>query len=368
MEQSNIESGTKKQRRKAVDFSALRQSMSRHRTAYYRVLGITFILACIYAFSLPRRYTCRVMLAPELSNTGGRNYLSVLASSFGLTMGTARTGSEALFPTLYPDLMKSVDFRTSLFEVPVHRDNDSLTMTYYDYLLHEQKHPWWSAAARSVIGGIASLLSADAQKQPVKGAGDVNPFRLTRRQTDVTKMIGRRIRCLVDKKTLVITIQVTDQDPLICATMADTVQSRLQQFITNYRTSKAREDLEYSHKIYAEAKRDYDKARQMYASFSDANQDIILQSVRMKLTDLENEMQLKYNAYTAVATQLQSAKARVQEETPAFTTIQSATVPVRPSAPNRMGIILLWLFMAFVGTSFWAFYKDKQLKSFLGIS
>ena len=368
MEQSNIESGTKKQRRKAVDFSALRQSMSRHRTAYYRVLGITFILACIYAFSLPRRYTCRVMLAPELSNTGGRNYLSVLASSFGLTMGTARTGSEALFPTLYPDLMKSVDFRTSLFEVPVHRDYDSLTMTYYDYLLHEQKRPWWSAAARSVIGGIASLLSADAQKQPAKGAGDVNPFRLTRRQTDVTKMIGRRIRCLVDKKTLVITIQVTDQDPLICATMADTVQSRLQQFITNYRTSKAREDLEYSHKIYAEAKRDYDKARQMYASFSDANQDIILQSVRMKLTDLENEMQLKYNAYTAVATQLQSAKARVQEETPAFTTIQSATVPVRPSAPNRMGIILLWLFMAFVGTSFWAFYKDKQLKSFLGIS
>ena len=352
----------------AIDFSALWQSVKSRRKLYYKVLGTTFVVACIYAFSLPKTYSCKVMLAPELSSTGGRNYLSALASSFGLSMGTTRSGSEALFPTLYPDLMNSVDFKTSLFPVKVRRDKDKREMTYYDYLLKEQKSPWWSSAIGAVVGGIASLFPQDTVGQSAKNTKEVNPFRLTKKQTAIAAAINGRVKCSVDKKTLVITIQVVDQDPLICATVADSVQNRLQKFITDYRTSKAREDLEYNQKLYVEAKREYDKARQLYASFSDANQDVILQSVRTKLNDLENEMQLKFNAYNAVSAQLQDAKAKVQQETPAFTTLQSATVPIRPSAPSKSKIVLVFLFLAFLGTTLWAFHKDGQLKPLLGLS
>lgn len=51
-----------------------------------------------------------------------------------------------------------------------------------------------------------------------------------------------------------ISISVEAQDPLICATLTDTVQNRLQQFITDYRTSKARKDLEYYQELCSEAK------------------------------------------------------------------------------------------------------------------
>ena len=353
----------------AIDFGALWQSVRSRRKLYLKVLGITFVVACVYAFSLPKTYTCKVMLAPELSSSGGRNYLSALASSFGLSMGTTRSGSEALFPTLYPDLMNSVDFKTSLFPVKVRRDKDKQPMTYYDYLLKEQKSPWWSSAIGAVVGGIANLFPEDTtHHSPLTTHQDVNPFRLTKRQAAIAAAINGRVKCDVDKKTLVITIQVADQDPLVCATVADSVQARLQKFITDYRTSKAREDLEYNQKLYVEAKREYDKARQLYATFSDANQDVILQSVRTKLNDLENEMQLKFNAYNAVSAQLQDAKAKVQQETPAFTTLQSATVPLRPSAPSKSKIVLVFLFLAFLGTTLWAFHKDGQLKPLLGLS
>jgi capsular polysaccharide biosynthesis protein len=333
------------------------------------VLGIAFVVACIYAFSLPKTYSCKVMLAPELSTTTSRNSLSALASSFGLNMGATRNGSEALFPTLYPDLMNSVDFKTSLFPVKVRRDKDTKEMTYYDYLLKEQKRPWWSSAIGTVVGGIAGLFSSDDATGVKSNTNkEVDPFRLTKKQTAIAQAINSRVRCDVDKKTLVITIMVVDQDPLICATVADSVKNRLQRFITDYRTSKVREDLKYNQKIYTEAKREYDKARQLYASFSDANQDVILQSVRTKLNDLENEMQLKFNAYNAISVQLQEAKAKVQQETPAFTTLQSATVPVGPSAPRKSRILLVWLFLAFLGTTLWAFYKDGHLKSLLGLS
>lgn len=368
MEQNPQETAPVQKKQSSIDFGVLWQSVRSRRKQYYKVLGIAFIVACIYAFSLPKTYSCKVMLAPELSSTGGRNYLSALASSFGLTMGSTRTGSEALFPTLYPDLMNSVDFKTSLFPVKVRRDKDKEAMTYYDYLLKEQKSPWWSSAIGAVVGGIASLFPQDTTDLSVKNSKEVNPFRLTRKQTAIAKAINKRVKCSVDKKTLVITIQVIDQDPLVCATMADSVQERLQKFITDYRTNKARKDLDYNRKLFIESKREYDKARQLYASFSDANQDVILQSVRTKMNDLENEMQLKFNAYSAVATQLESAKARVQEETPAFTTLQSATVPIRPSAPSKSKIVLVFLFLAFLGTTVWVFHKDGHLKPLLGLS
>lgn len=42
---------------------------------------------------------------------------------------------------------------------------------------------------------------------------------------------------------------MTDQDPLISATMADSVSMHLQQFITKYRTNKARIDVEHYQKL-----------------------------------------------------------------------------------------------------------------------
>ena len=367
--QNNTPSAPQKNAKKSkIDFPALWQSMKKRRKLYYKVLGTTFVVACIIGFSIPKTYTCEVMLAPELSMTSSRSTsLAALASSFGMKIGTGAVGNEALFPTLYPDLMNSVDFKTSLFPVKVHKKDSTRLMTYYDYLLEEQKRPWWTAAIAGVFEGIGGLFPVDSAKLALANKKEVDAFRLTMKQAAIVKSLQKKIVCDVDKKTMVITIQVTDQDPWIAATMADTVKARLQDFITEYRTSKARKDLVYNEKIYAEAKRDYDKARQLYASFSDANQDLILQSVRMRQLELENELQLKYNTYSSVVLQLQAAKAKVQEETPAFTTLQSATMPLKPIAPRKTRIVLVFLFLAFAATTAWAFHKDGLLKPLLGL-
>ena len=160
----------------------------------------------------------------------------------------------------------------------------------------------------------------------------------------------------------------TDQDAVSAPTRAATVKNRLQNFITDYRTSKARVDLEYNKKITAETKARYEKARQKYAEFMDSNQDIILQTVRPKQTDLENEMQLQYNAYTQAAAQYLAAEAKVQQETPAFTTLQSATVPVLKAGPKRAQMCLIFVFLAFLGTTGAILYKEDDLNPLLGLS
>jgi len=350
----------------SIDFGKIWKDLLKHKGLYFKVLPIAFVLAAIYALSLPNYYNCTVKLSPEMSGSKSTSGLASLASSFGVNLGSAMgNGTEALFPTLYPDLMNSVDFKTSLFPVPVTIEGDKekgepdQTMSYYDYLADNQKAPWWSKAKKAFF----SLFSSEEEKDK-----KVDPFRLTKEQDAIVKAIDKNIVCDVDKKTMVISISVTDQNAVIAANMADTVKTRLQNFITDYRTSKARVDLEYNKKLYAETKARYDKARRLYAEFVDANQDIILQTVRQRQVELENDMQIQYNAFTQVAAQLMAAEAKVQEDTPAFTTLQSATVPVKKTGPKRAQMCLIFLFLAFLGTTAWILYKEDDLKPLLGLS
>lgn len=345
-----------------IDFKALFAALKKRRKLYWRVLPITFIIACVIVLSIPNYYTCEVQLAPELATRGSSSPLGALASQLGF--GGSATGSDALFPTLYPDLVNSTDFKLSLFDIPVHKKDSVRIMSYYDYLKNEQIVPWWSTA----IGGTVRFLMSFLPVGEIIDEDKIDPFQLTKLQTKIVNSLAEKVVCDVDDKTFVITITVTDQDPLICATMADSVQARLQDFITDYRTKKARIDLEYNRKLYDEAKNRYDVSRDKYASYADANQDLIYQSSRTKLNDLENEMQRNYNAYNTVARQLIAAEAKVQEETPSFTTLQSATVPVQKAGPHRTKIVLVVLFLAFLCTSAWILYKEDQLKPLLGLS
>ncbi len=337
----------------SIDFKAIFAALWKHKLLYMIVLPLSIALGVIYAKSLPLYYTCQVTLAPELGGgSSSLGSLSSLASSMGYKVGGSKSDADAITPTLYPDLMNSVDFKTSLFSVKVHRKDSSKIMTYYDYLLYYQKTPWWAK-----IFSPKDTLCHES----------VNPFMLTKKQTAIAKIINTNVVCDVDPKTGVITINVTDQDPLIAATMADSVQSRLQTFITKYRTSKARNDLESTKKLCLEAKRKYERARQLYGAFSDANQEVILESVRSKQEDLENDMQLQFNNYNALAASLQGAYAKVQAVTPVFTTLQSATVPIKKAGPKGSQIVLVFIIVGFLISTIGVLTQEGKIKKLLGI-
>lgn len=342
----------------AIDFGAIWAAIKKHRKLYYKVLPVTFVLVCIYSLGLPNYYKCEVTLAPELGGKAvSASGLASLASSFGVNIGggAGSATGDAITPALYPDLMNSVDFKTSLFDVKVQRKDDKAPMTYYDYLMNEQKTPWWS--------GFFGLMKPE--KSELK---QVNTFELTKEQEGVAGAIAKNVVCTIDKKTNVIKIEVTDQDPRIAAMMADTVKTRLQDFLTQYRTNKARHDLAYAENLQRQAKKDYERARQLYVDYMDANQDVMLMSAQQKQIDLENDMQLQYNNYNALNAQVIDAKAKVQEVTPAFTTLQSATVPLHKDHPKRAQIVLICLFVAALGTTVYALQKENQLKPLLGLS
>jgi uncharacterized protein involved in exopolysaccharide biosynthesis len=100
-----------------------------------------------------------------------------------------------------------------------------------------------------------------------------------------------------------------------------------------------------------EAKHNYEKARQRYATFADGNVNIALQSVRLKSEEMESEMELLFNNYTNLNNQLQAAKAKIQERTPAFTILKGAAVPLKPAGPKRSLFVFFMLILSAIVTT-----------------
>ena len=122
-------------------------------------------------------------------------------------------------------------------------------------------------------------------------------------------------------------------------------------------------DVEHYEKLAKQSKREYEYCVREYSAYCDANQDVMLQSFISKRDELENEMQLKFNAYSAMRTQLEAMRAKLQEKTPAFTTIESATVPVKPAGPKRIIFIFGMCFLATFVTALWLARKQLFTKA-----
>ena len=205
-----------------------------------------------------------------------------------------------------------------------------------------------------LLGVVKDLFS----KEEPASSGELTSFRLTKEQADVINALQERISASVDKKTSVITVSVQMQDPLISANITQIVLEKLQGYITNYRTQKVKQDLEFTEKVFREARESYYKAQRAYAAFEDANKNIISASYRTEQERLKNEMTLTFNVYNTLAQKLEQDKLRVQEQTPVYTIIQPATVPLKAASPKKPLILIGFVFLAIFGGIGYLFIKD----------
>lgn len=319
------------------------------------------VIGLIVAFSIPREYETSVTLAPEIQGsqkmTGG---LGALASMAGINTN-AQAGIDAVNPQLYPDVVSSVPFLVSLFNVPIEDIDGEKKMTVRQYLEEETKSPWWSVIIGLPFKLIGALTSSDDDEDGTNKSG-TDPFHLSKKEDKLVEALRNRIVASVDAKTFVITLSTTMQDPMVSAILADTVTSRLQEYITDYRTNKARVDLEYIEKLNSEAKDNYYKAQQKYADYLDRNHGIILHSVQVTRERLENETTLAFNLYNQTSQQLQTAKAKVQESTPVYAVVNPATVPIKPASPRKALILIGFTFLAFVACAAWILFGKPMIE------
>lgn len=340
-----------------IDWMGILRQVLAIRKKLYKAAAVGVVLGILIALGTPKQYTVSITLSPEMgSGKSGSGLASMAASFLGGSIGS--DSPDALNATLAPDIVASTPFLMELFDARVVSQDKQIDTTFTAYL-DEQKSSWMGYVLKApgmAISGIKSLFSDKEEKTATiqKGAIELN-------EKDAAKLgsLRQAITVEADKKTAITTLSVTLQDPKVTATMADSVVSKLQQYITTYRTSKAKEDCQYLEKLYKERQQEYYDAQQRYARYVDANSNVVFQSTLAERERLQNDMNLAYQVYSQVAQQLQVARAKVQEEKPVFAVVEPAVVPLNPSGTSRKVIVLGFLFLAVAFTGAWELLGKK---------
>ena len=348
-----------------IDLMEYARKLWSARKLLIKVAGIAVIVGVIIALTTPKQYTVSVTLAPESSKSGGGG-LSGIASMLGVGGLNMGSDADALNITLYPDIVSSTPFILDLLDTPVSTmDEEQPDTTLVGYMKEYTSSSLMGTVMSlpfKAIGGVMSLFKSEEEEE---GKNEINPFHLTKEQSTTVTGLKRLIVANVDKKTGVTTVSVTMQDPMVAAILTDTVIVKLKEHITKYRVSKAEEDCKYWEQLNEQRKDEYYQKQKVYAEYVDANKNIILQSVRIEQERLQNEMNLAYQVYSNVATQLQMAKAKVQEAKPVFAVVEPASVPLLPSGTSRKMILVSVVFLAVAGAAAWVLFGEdlwKKLK------
>lgn len=344
-----------------IDIMELAMKLWSRRRFVIKWCVIGAVVGLVVAFSIPREYSTSVTLSPEVNDPSAakKSGLSALASMAGI--GGMSSGADAVNPLLYPDVVGSVPFLTSLFDVEVKTKEDGKQITVEQYMKDDIRGTWWGYILGLPFKALALLRSSDDEE----GEGhQLNNFQLTATESEMVEALSKRVTASVDQKTSVITISVMMQDPLVSAMLADTVVARLQNYITDYRTNKARIDLAYAQKLNDEARKEYYDAQQRYADYLDHNQGLAFRSAETVSERLQNEAQLAFSLYNQTAQQVQQAQAKVQEATPVYAVITPATVPNKPVKPRKAMILIGFTFLAFVASAAWILFLTPMLTDY----
>ena len=333
------------------------------RKKIYKAAGIGLIIGIIIAISIPKQYTVEVTLSPEMGSTKGGG-LSGLAASFLGSGATMSDGTDALNASLSADIVSSTPFllELSVMEIPA-SENKKMTLNTY---LDEEYSPWWSyiiGLPSMVIGGVKSLFIKE-DEETISDRGNQGTIELSKKESQKIETLKKMIIASVDKKTSMTTVAVTLQNPKVAAVVADSVVGKLQEYIINYRTSKAKEDCIYLERLFKERQQEYYVAQKRYADYMDSHDNIILQSVRAEQERLQNDMSLAYQVYSQVASQLQVARAKVQEEKPVFAVVEPAVVPLNPSGTSKKIYVLAFIFLSVCIVIFWKLFGENILNKF----
>ncbi len=342
-----------------IDLSEVFKRIRAGRKTIFVCMAVGFVLAMLVVLITPKEYKTQVsLLAESSSKSGASGLLGQLGGLAGMNLGGlsglnlgGNMGSDALTPELYPEIVKSTPFLLEVLRQKVTESKTNKTMTVEEYLANLNQSP---------IEHLIGIVHTKPWYASVPKPDSMALLKLTNTQMDMAKSLAGIINLeivssssggLTGGNSKVIMVSIEVQDPVVSAQLAELVVSSLKRYIVNYNTGKAKKDLDFIRARYDEAREKYYAAQQALAHHNDRNVNVVLQSVNTSRERLETENILAANIYNSLAQSMEQSKIKVQDQTPVFTVIEPAKVPLHKSKPKSIIIIMGLMFVgAFVGT------------------
>tara|TARA_B100001248_G_scaffold66684_1_gene46842 strand:+ start:293 stop:1285 length:993 start_codon:yes stop_codon:yes gene_type:complete len=299
------------------------------------IISFVFVLVGIStALLLPVIYSSSTTFINSQTESSSASGLSGVASLVGINLSGMSSGSE-IPPTMYPQIGESVEFKRTLVDSYI---DEKEQIKLGDFLAN------YNSIEKSVTENSNKLFISEFENELFDVMNDV-------------------ISISVDQKAGFVTISANMPNSEYAANTCINAREILQKIIIDSRIKSAKQKLEYSEKQLASKRIEFEEIQNKLAYFNDSNINLVTSSVINERDKLEAEFQIINAVMIELSKQVEQRKLQVSEDTPVFSIVKEASMPVKRSSPKRTLVVLIFGFVGIIVSVFYILIKDpfKQI-------
>lgn len=306
------------------------------------------VLGLLIAFLAPKEYSTSATMMPEMQSqqSGASGLLQQYGGMLGISGSQLTGGGQegSIPPQLYPNIVQSLPYQVELMNTEVYFAEYDTTATVHEFF--SEIHSPFSLMGFlkgytiDLPGKIIGLFKdEEEQDRPLPQKVDREAvLSLSKEQMETVKTLQQRLSVSVDQETGVLTLTSEFPDPRAAAEIGKTGINLLKENVEEYRTQKARQNLEFVQEQVEEARKRFEEAQNRLAEFRDSNINLATAKAQTREQELQSQYDLAFNLYNSLSQRLEQAKLDLQEETPVLSVLQPVSVPLND---NTSGLLIL---------------------------
>ena len=284
------------------------------------IISFVFVLVGVaLALLSPIVYTSSTTFINSQTESSSGSGLSGVASLVGVNLGSMSSGSE-IPPSMYPQIAESVQFKRDLLNSYI---DEKEQIKLEDFLAN--------------YNDIEKSLTENKNKLFISGYED-----------KLFNVINDVISISVNQKDGFVTILANMPESEYAANTCINAREILQETVINNKIKSAKQKLEYSEKQLASKRIEFEEIQNKLAYFNDSNLNLVTSSVINEREKLEAEFQIINAVMIELSKQVEQRKLQVSEDTPVFSIVKEASMPVERSSPKRTQMVLIFGFIGLI--------------------
>ena len=307
-----------------------------------QIIIISFVFALLGvagALLSPVVYTSSTTFINSQTESSTSSGLSGVASLVGINLGGMSSGSE-IPPSMYPQLGESIEFKRDLLNSNI---DEKEQIKLKDFLAN------YNDIEKSVTENNNKLFISEYENELFNVIDDV-------------------ISISVNQKDGFVTISAKMPNSEYAANTCINAREILQKTIIDNRIKSAKQKLEYSEKQLASKRIEFEEIQNKLAYFNDSNLNLVTSSVINEREKLEAEFQIINAVMIELSKQVEQRKLQVSEDTPVFSIVKEASMPVKKSSPKRTQMVLIFGFLGLIISTLYILIKKPIMSIIKEIS
>ncbi|PVX50745.1 LPS O-antigen subunit length determinant protein (WzzB/FepE family) [Balneicella halophila] len=332
-----------------IDLIALVQTFWAGRRTIFKFVLIFGLIGLFIAIFSPKEYTASTVMVPSSSSKGAGGNLGGLAAMAGFDLNVGGS-TELIPPSLYPKIIQSIPFKKELIKTPLKVSDveEQITFSKYYTEIHSPGALGWLKKYTIGLPGVIINGIRGDNNSAVIEQDSAGLIYLSQEEQSLHKILKNAVTIEVNDKEGFVKLEARMPEAVPAAQLATRAQQLLQNYIIDFKSKKAIDELNFIEKRYEDKEKEFRKAALNLARFQDQNKNVISAQAATTEKRLQSDYNLAYGVYSELAKQIEQQKIKVKENTPVFTIIEPVSVPVEKSKPRKLLILAIWLFLGIV--------------------